>query len=128
MSSKKPNDSQTQMKKQDDLFQAWAVDLVLAVMKSADPETIGPFRWWSRAKTALYVGAASSETFREMISTMGRKLEIDCFTEKSASAIGEIKRSIGADFEPFRRMCERDALYIVAEAQAVRSLQKERKG
>lgn len=99
--------------------------LVLAVMGSASTERIDPRRWWERAKTALETGAAVAADFPEMVSVMSRKLEIEVLTTDSAERVGALSREIGGDFEPFRRLCEDQALYAVAMAQAARAEQRE---
>jgi hypothetical protein len=101
-----------------------AVRLVLAVIRSASTEKIRPVDWWIRAQSALRSGAAMAQSYGQMISTMGRKLQIDTFTRYSSTEISIIGKEIG-DFEAFRHMCERDALYVVAEAQAMRTIERE---
>ena len=99
--------------------------LVLAVMASASTERIDPRRWWERAKTALETGAAVGADFPEMVSVMSRKLEIEVLTTDSAERVDALARDIGEDFEAFRRLCEDQALYAVAMAQAARAEERE---
>ncbi|MGW8180750.1 MAG: hypothetical protein ACWGQW_18615 [bacterium] len=99
--------------------------LVLAVMASASTDDIRPTDWWVRARSALYSAAAMADSFSDMVSVMGRKLSIDGYKLKSSQTISKIAAEI-TDWEGFRRHCERDALYIVAEAQVLRQLQRER--
>lgn len=99
--------------------------LVLAVMASASTERIDPRRWWERAKTALETGAAVSADFPEMVSVMARKLEIEVLSTASAERVNALAHELGEDFEPFRRLCEDQALYAVAMAQAARAEERE---
>lgn len=94
-----------------------AIDLVRMMMSSASSEKIRRIEWWSRAKTALATAAASADNFGSMVSVMGRKLQIDVTTNATATELAALSVRI-ADFEAFRRFCERDALYAVAIAQA----------
>ena len=102
------------------------VRLVLAVMRSASTEKIRPVDWWTRAQSALHSASAMSQSYGQMVSIMGHKLQIATFQRNSAIEISSIGVSI-EDFERFRFECERDALYIVAEAQARRQLERESK-
>lgn len=118
MSSKKPSDTR---------LQELAVNLVLGVLRSASTEKIRPMDWWSRAQSALHSGAAMAQGFGQMVSVMGRKLQIDTLNQHSANAVSSIASELGDEetFESFRYICERDALYIIAEAQALRAIQRE---
>lgn len=106
-----------------------ATSLVLAMMRSASTERISPMNWWPRAKSALETGAAMATTYRTMISSMGRKLQIDATalsTSREISLLGAALAEAGDEtFERWRAMCERDALFLVAMAQAERDLQRE---
>lgn len=102
------------------------VRLVLAVMRSASTEKIRPVDWWTRAQSALHSAAAMSQSYGHMVSVMGHKLQISTFNQHSAVEISTIGAAI-EDFEAFRFECERDALYIVAEAQARRQIERELK-
>lgn len=104
-----------------------AVDLVLAVMRSASTEHIRPMDWWIRAQSALYSAAAMSQSYGQMVSVMGRKLQIATYNQNSANKISSIGIELKTDddFEVFRNLCEREALYVVAEAQARRSIERE---
>jgi ornithine cyclodeaminase/alanine dehydrogenase-like protein (mu-crystallin family) len=53
-----------------------------------------------------------------MVSTMGRKLQIDVTATYTGEAVARIGLAVGAEFEGFRRYCEREALYVVAICQA----------
>lgn len=107
-----------------------AVRLVLGVMRSASTEKIRPMDWWSRAQSALHSAAAmSARSFGQMTSVMGRKLQIDTYNASSASVISSIGEQLTDPdlYEAFRSLCERDALYVVAEAQARRQIERELK-
>jgi hypothetical protein len=102
------------------------VRLVLAMMQSASTNNIRPVDWWTRAQSAIHSAAAMATSYGQMVSVMGRKLNIDTFTRASSVEISSIGAAI-EDFEAFRYECERDALYIVAEAQARRQIERELK-
>lgn len=101
-----------------------AIDLVLAMMRSASTNKIQPKRWWERARTALETAAATAGDFPEMVAVMGRKLEIDVTRNETADVIARLTPEL-AMFEPFRRLCETQALYVVALAQSRREEQRE---
>lgn len=94
------------------------IDLVRAMMGSASTDKIRRIEWWSRAKTALETAAASAGSYGSMVSTMGRKLQIDVTATCTGEAVARVGLAVAADFEAFRRYCEREALYIVAICQA----------
>lgn len=107
-----------------DLLMSRAVELVLAMMRSASTDKIRPLDWWARAKTALETGAAVAGHFAELVSVMGRKLEIEVTTQASADRLAALAPAIG-DFEIFRRFCEEQALYVVAVAQSTRQAERD---
>lgn len=94
------------------------IDLVRAMMGSASTDKIRRIEWWSRAKTALETAAASAGSYGSMVSTMGRKLQIDVTATYTGEAVARVGLAVAADFEAFRRYCEREALYVVAICQA----------
>lgn len=103
-----------------------AVDLLLAVMRSASTDKIRPIDWWSRGKSALEVAAAQAETFSHLVSRMGAKLQIEAFRAESSKEISSLGRTLkDGDFIHFRDLCQRDALYIAALAQAHKAALKE---
>lgn len=108
----------------DDKLRA-AIDLVRAMMRSASTEKIRRIEWWSRAKSALETAAASSSSYGSMVSAMARKLQIDATIIDTGEVIGQLAAVVGADFDAFRRFCEREALYVVAICQAEGKARKE---
>lgn len=96
------------------------IRLTLAMMKSASTERIRPVDWWTRARTSLETGAAVASTYPEMVSVMGRKLEIEATKAATSEVIAAVGRDIAGHWEAFRRLCETQALYVVALAQAAR--------
>jgi hypothetical protein len=111
---------------EDDDLTDIAVELVLAVMRSASTDQIRPIDWWPRAKAALEVAASRARTWPHLISRMGQKLGIDAYRSASSKVISSLGRTVTAAdaFTRFRRLAERDALYIVAEAQVMREEQR----
>lgn len=107
---------------------ARATRLVLAMMGCASTERIDPRKWWERAKSALETGAAVAGSFSQMVSVMARKLEIDVTYPGHAEAIAALAAEVDDDFDAFRRICEDQAVYAVAMAQAERQEQREQQG
>lgn len=101
-----------------------AAELLLAAMRSASTDTIRPMDWWPRAKSALETGAGRAENYPQMVSTMARKLQIDSYNSASSRSISEVRARVEAEWPRFRRMCERDAVYVAALAQAMRDVQR----
>lgn len=95
-----------------------AIDLVRAMMGSASSDKIRRIEWWIRARNALETAATSADSFASMVSTMGRKLQIDATTISTARVVADLAHAVASDFEAFRRYCEREHLFIVAIAQA----------
>src|SRR5690606_16622473 len=81
--------------------------LVRAMMSSASSKKIRRIEWWERAKSALETAAMSSDSFPSLVSTMARKLQIDCTTIATASDVVLLGEVVAHDFEAFRRFCER---------------------
>lgn len=111
----------------DDTLTDMAVNLVLGLMRSADTDVIHPFDWWPRAKTALVVSASIAESYASMISRFLEKIQVSAPTTETSKIVAETKNtlaSLGDVWERFRFLCERDALYIVAMAQATKQLRR----
>lgn len=98
--------------------------LVLAMMRSVDPDVIKPLDWWGRARTALETAAQSSDHYSGMISAMGKKLQIDVLREESGAEVLLIGHEVAAQFDDFRRHLDTEALFVVAIAQAQRKAEK----
>lgn len=102
-----------------------AINLVRAMMGSASTDKIRRIEWWSRAKSALETAAMSSDSFGSLVSTMGRKLQIDVTTISTGEQIATVGLAVASDFETWRRFCATEALYVVAIAQAESKERKE---
>ena len=100
-----------------------AIDLVLAMMASATTERIRPVDWWPRAKAALVAGCSRARSWSELVSSMARKLQIETLRAESAKAVSACEPSPD-DFMAFARICRREAVYIVAQAQVFREQQR----
>ena len=98
--------------------------LVLAMMRSASTDKISPKQWWERARSALETAAVAAESWPHLISEMARKLQIETLSAPSANEVCSMV-SEATPFEEFRSVCERDALYVVALAQAQRAQERE---
>lgn len=104
---------------------SWAVRLTLAAMSSASTDNISPINWWTRAKSALETAAQSSDHFSGMVATMGRKLQIDAYQDRSAAEVVALATEIGAHFDAFARHCAAEALVVVAFASQQRKDERE---
>lgn len=98
---------------------------ILAMMRSASTDVIDPVKWWERAKTALETAAEESETYGQMVASMARKLQIECLTEVSSASICEVESDLGDDWDAWRDLCARDAVYLVAVARMDRDAQRD---
>lgn len=120
------NDENAPVRRSDDDLMDVGVQLVLAMMRSASYDDISAMQWWPRARTALETATATAEAWPHLISVMGRKLQISGALENwSAKEVC----SIGTDLDEreFRRFCDlmsRDAIYVVAMAQAQQQARK----
>lgn len=101
----------------DEQLQA-AIELVRAMMSSASAKHIRPIEWWSRAKSALETAATCADSFGSLVSTMGRKLQIEVTRVWTGQEIVRLAHVVGSDFETWRRYVVAEALYVVAIAQA----------
>lgn len=108
-----------------------ATRLVLSMMRSASTDKIRPQDWWDRAKTALETSASVAEGFPQMVSRFAAKIQVEGSlsesTCKAISSLGETFQGFGREetWERFRRLCERDAVYIVAIARATRQTERQ---
>jgi hypothetical protein len=101
-----------------------AVRLVRALMRSASAEVIDPRQWWTRAKSALETAASSAESWPDLVTRAGQRLQIDVFAEDTCNSLCSIEQEIGSEFARFRELAARDALYVVAMAQAERARER----
>lgn len=118
---------ENEQKNTDDVLTDLAVNLVLGLMRSANPEIIRPVDWWPRAKKALVVSASIAESYPSMISKYLDKIQAPAPTAETSKVIVETQNtlsSLGEVWERFRFLCERDALFIVAMAQAEKQLRR----
>lgn len=104
----------------DESLEQVAARFVLAMMSSVDHDRINPRDWWDRAKSALETSAACAESFPQMVSRAGAKLQIASLSAKSGVDLAKIEVRVAGDWESFRSICERDALYLVALARLER--------
>jgi len=106
-----------------------AVDLILAMMRSVPQDTIRALDWWPRARAAMVSAANRAETVGRFTSEMARKLQIPAVTNDTANYLSSLSEALveRATFKRFRHLCRRDAVYIVAMAQAKRDEQRKSK-
>ena len=93
-----------------------AIDLVRA-MSASMSEKIRRIEWWSRLKSALETSAQSADSFGSLVSTMAARLQIDVTTIEAGERIADLANRVD-DVPAFIRYCDREAMYIVALAQA----------
>jgi len=104
------------------------VRLLLAMLKSADTDTIAPKDWWRRGKAALQAGAGMSASLPQMASKMADKLEIEHPNKWTARELNSISSALDAhdQFQRFRSLCERDAFMMTSDAQVVREMERDK--
>jgi len=119
----------TEVNLTDDQLTNLAVDLVLAMMRSVPQDTIRALDWWPRARAALASAANKAETVARMASEMSRKLQISAVTNDTANFLCSLDDELSdrATFKRFRHICRRDAVFLVAMAQAKRDEQRKTK-
>jgi len=103
------------------------VTLVRAMMRSASSDKIRPLEWWPRAQTALETAARCSSTFSALVSTMGRKLQIDTLRAESAADVAFLAEEVAASFDAWTRFLAEESLYVVALAQVERRAERDQR-
>lgn len=106
-----------------DALRRCATDLVLAMMASATTEKIRPVDWWPRAKAALETGCARAQDWSQLVSTMAGKLQIETLRADSIKALA-LCQPHHDSFAALARLGRREAVYIVAQAQLAREMQR----
>lgn len=104
----------------------WGIRFVIAIRWSIDSEKVKPLDWPARIVAALEAGAASSDHFSGMISTVARKLQASPLQARTASELRVIEAEIAelTAFEDFRRHVEREAAYLEAWAREQRKTER----
>ncbi len=102
-----------------------AVQLLNAVLDSADVDTIGMTNWWGRARSALEVGAAGAVDWPSMVSAACKRMQIGgALRPESAATVAELGMLVAKDpaiLPALRDHCRRNAIYITALARIVRN-------
>ena len=107
-------------------LERWAIQLIKAISSSMDSDRVDPRKWWQRLRTALERASRTGRSWSHMVSVMAKQCQIDALKPGSANSICSLEQP-AADaglFERFRRVCERDALYLVAMAEAERQVER----
>lgn len=104
-----------------------SVELVNALLDSADVHTIGVPNWWPRATTALETAAAGAESAAHAVTIASRKLQIDTLSKESAVTVARVAPIIDADYQAWVQTVAREAVYIVALARVAREERKQRR-
>lgn len=102
---------------------AVARDLVLAMMSCASTQDIAPVQWWPRAKAALMAACDRATSWGALVTAMADKLEIDVVRLDVAREICGNRLS-DDDLRALKRVVRNEAVYIVAEAAAIREQQR----
>ena len=106
-----------------------AASLVLLLMSAVPRGTISPKRWWDRATSGLSQAAERSYSWSSLISSACQALQVATLPKKQALALCSLGAHLGADeagFEGFRRVCEDQAVYVVALARSMREELKDK--
>ena len=103
-----------------------AADLLNACLDSIPRKKVNPMKFWDWAQKALELGARKGRTYEQMVSEMHAALPINgAFRKKSSSKIYSIGSSVNAiGYAQFRRVCRKNAAYIVAFTQMIRDDRK----
>lgn len=103
-----------------------AADLLNACLDSIPPDKKDPRKFWDWAQKALTLGAKKGRSYEQMVSEMHSALPIGgAFRKSSSSKIYSIGSSVNAiGYERFRRVCRKNAAYIVAYTQMIRDDRK----
>lgn len=104
-----------------------SVELVNALLDSADVGTIGVSNWWARAQTALETAAAGGESAAHAVTIAARKLQIDTLGKESAETVARVAPLIDADYPAWAETVAREAVYIVALARVARDERKQKR-
>lgn len=101
-----------------------------AMLSSADPDTVGPARWWDRAVSALETGAAGSTSFRQTVARAGKRLQITAFNPATAVAVAELAETLDDPrvFARWRQLVKRDATVIAGMVRNQRQQRHQQKG
>lgn len=100
------------------------VDLLNALLDSADVQTIGVANWWPRAATALETAAAGGESAAHAVTIAARKLQIETLTRDASETVARVAPLIDADYPGWSETVAREAVYIVALARVSREERK----
>lgn len=100
----------------DDVLAVVAEDMLDAMLGAADVATIGVAHWWPRATTALTAAAARATSIRDMVTVMSGKLQVATLPEHTGRTVAGIEAALAdpVTFARWRRIAERDAVYIAA--------------
>lgn len=96
------------------------VELVSAILDSADMDLIGRDHWYSRAQAALETAAAGSQSTAQAVTTMCRKLQVDALTAASAQTVTRIAPTLDAHWGEWVEKIAREAPYLIALTRVTR--------
>lgn len=100
----------------DDDLAVVAEDFLDALLSAASVDVIGVANWWPRATSALTAAAARATCVREMVTVAAGKLQVDTLPEPPARAVARVEAMLADPvvFDRWRRIAERDAVYVAA--------------
>jgi len=91
---------------------------------SMSSEKIRRIEWWIRQKSAVESAAQSADSFGSLVSMMADKLQIDVTTVETGHHLADLAERV-TDVPAFIRYLEREAIYVIAMAQAEASARRD---
>jgi hypothetical protein len=98
-------------------------DLLIALRDSLTD--VSPMDFWAgRAGRALKAAAAGSEDAGQAVTTACRKLQIETIAPRAVPAATRVMETIGADYQAWAWLIDRESVSIVALAKVKSDAQK----
>lgn len=100
----------------DDALAVLAEDFLDSILSAASVDVIGVANWWPRATSALTAAAARATCLRDMVTVTTSKLQVETLPEAAGRQITRLEGLLADPgvFARWRRICERDAVYVAA--------------
>lgn len=111
----------------DDILARTAEDFLDALLSAASVDVIGVSNWWDRATSALTAAAARAATVRDMVTVTTDKLQVGTLPEATMREVVRIEGLLAAPavFARWRRIAERDAVYVAGMVRLRRADKRE---
>lgn len=101
--------------------------LVMAMRRAIqEADVIDPLQRWTRLRSALETAAAAAQDWPQMVSEMGRKLQLHVLPPHVASSVCSMAPDVAHNWQSLREVCEREGLYVIALAQAEADADRQR--